>query len=130
MIQIEGDDPAEGTTEEQKVAAQKTKAPPPKAGGAKGAGATTFEEITDNRPREIQYLRNLAEEGGSIKITEDVAYFLEKFIMKVEITSLNKETQEEENAESVELDLSLFLYETEGNKTLTFNNDKWLATPL
>ena len=60
MIQIEGEEPAE-TVQEDAKAAPKGKAAPAK-GAAKGG--TTLEEITDNRPREIQYVKNFGEESG------------------------------------------------------------------
>jgi hypothetical protein len=62
--------------EETKDAKGKGKAAPAK-GAAKGA--TTLEEITDNRPREIQFVKNFAEDGGPLKFTEDIARYFENF---------------------------------------------------
>ena len=42
------------------------KAPPAK--DAKGKGLSVLEEITDNRPREIQFVKNFGEELGVTKI--------------------------------------------------------------
>jgi hypothetical protein len=50
LIRIEGEEPVDVVQEEAKDAKKGGKAAPPK-GAAKGA--TTLEEITDNRPREI-----------------------------------------------------------------------------
>jgi hypothetical protein len=96
--------------EETKDKGKGAKAAPAK-GGAKG-GATTLEEITDNRPREIQYIKNFAEEGGPIKFNEDIAKYFENFMLVVDIYSVDRETQEETKKESYELDLSPFLFET------------------
>ena len=51
LIRIEGEEPVEAVQEDTKDKGKGAKAPAAK-GGAKG-GATTLEEITDNRPREI-----------------------------------------------------------------------------
>ena len=57
LIQIEGEEPEESKDDDPKA---KGKAP---AKGKPGAGSA-MEEITDNRPREIQFAKVFAEEGG------------------------------------------------------------------
>ena len=91
LIQIEGEEPVEQVQDADPKAAGKKAAPPkgappPKAGGA-------LEAITDNRPREIQYVKNVAEdEGAPMKITEDIAKFFETFLLRVEVWSVDRET--------------------------------------
>ena len=54
-----------------------------------------MEEITDNRPREIKFVKDYAEESSPIRFTEDLARFFEGYIFKFEIWDTNRETQEE-----------------------------------
>jgi len=61
LIRIEGEEPVEAVQEETKAPAKGGKAAPAK-GAAKGGA--TLEEITDNRPREVQFIKNFGEEGG------------------------------------------------------------------
>lgn len=87
------------------------KAPPkggkaPAAKDAKGKGAAVLEEITDNRPREIQFVKNFGEEVGTIKIYESLAKYLENFQMGISVYSIDRETQEEKKLESLSLDIS------------------------
>ena len=90
----------------------KGKAPPPKGGNQKGQSA--LEEITDNRARIINYVKNFGGEGDSggfaVKITEEVAEFFEGFMMPITIWSVDRETQNETHLETYELDLSPLLY--------------------
>jgi hypothetical protein len=122
LVQIEGEEPVEAAVEDPKA---KGKAPPAK-GGAKGGAAATLEEITDNRPRIINFEKKFGAEGegGVVKITEDVAQYFEKFLMPLTIWSVNRETQEEKLCETYELDLSPFLFETEANKEMKWEFDK------
>ena len=91
LIQIEGEEPVEPTPEDPKTA------PKGKAAPAKGAakGGPSLEEITDNRPREIQFVKNFGEEGAPTKVSEDVARYFENFQMNVSIWQVDRETQEE-----------------------------------
>ena len=69
-----------------------------KAAPAKGKGGTTsaLEEITDNRPREIEYVKDFKEESDlCIKVGEDVARYFETMVLKMEIFLTNRETLEE-----------------------------------
>ena len=81
LLQIEGEEPVEQAVAEDPKA--KGKGAP-----AKGKGGTTsaLEEISDNRPREIKYVKDFKEESDlSIKVGEDVARYLETMILKVEV---------------------------------------------
>ena len=100
-----------------------------KAAPAKGKGADkgSLEEITDNRPRIINFEKKFgaeAEGGSVIKITEDLAKYFEGFMMPITIWQVDRETQEETLKETYELDLSPFLFETEPNKELKWEFDK------
>lgn len=86
LIQIEGEEPVEAVVEDPKAAA-KGKAPPPK-GGAKGGATAALEEITDNRPRIIQFEKKFGAEGEpghAVKFTEDLAKYFEKSPMTVSL---------------------------------------------
>ena len=109
LIQIEGEEPVEAVVEDPKAKGKKD-AP------AKGKGGTGLEEITDNRPRIINFVKSYGNsegaEGPITRVTEDVAKFMETFLMKISIWEVNRETQEESFCESYELDLSCMLFET------------------
>ena len=81
LVCIEGETPQEAVPEDPK--AKKT----PAAAKDKGKGGqATLEEITDNRPREINYTKDFKEEGApAFKITEDFAKYLETYKMVIEI---------------------------------------------
>jgi hypothetical protein len=114
LIQIEGEEPLEQVQDSDPKAGGK-KAPPAK-GGAPPAKTGALEAITDNRPREIQYVKNVAEdEGAPTKITEDVAKYFEKFLLRVEVYFVDRETQEEKFKEAYDLDVSPLLFETQNN---------------
>jgi len=76
LVRIEGEEPVEAVAEETKAPAKGGKAAPAK--GAAKAGAV-LEEITDNRPREVQYIKNFGEESGPTKFSEDIARYFENF---------------------------------------------------
>lgn len=114
------------TPEDAKAAGKK---PPPAKAAAKGATAV-LEEITDNRPREIQYIKNYAEEAKAIRVTDDVAKFIEGFQMKLEIFLVDRETQAETMCEFFNLDLSPLLYESQANGEITWKFDKMMTMQL
>lgn len=64
LIQIEGEEPVEAVPEDPKV--KGGKAPPPK-GAAKG-GVAALEEITDNRPRIINFEKKFGSEAEGGKV--------------------------------------------------------------
>ena len=109
---------------EDAKAPAKGKAAPAK-GAAKGGGA--LEEITDNRPREIQFLKNFGEEAGPVKVTEDLARYFENFLLNVSIWQVDRETQEETWKEAYDLDMSPLLFETKTDAEINWKFDK-LAT--
>lgn len=90
-------------------AAEKKKAPPAKGAPGK-AGA--LEEITDNRPREISYTRDLSEElnGVGLNIDEDIAHAFSNAFCNIQIVDVDRETQEESVVETIQLDLSCLLF--------------------
>ena len=92
LIQIEGEEPV--VVEEAEVKAdlkkgQSKKPPDPKKGGPTGK----LEDISDNRPRQVSYERNCAEEaGGALEISEEVAIKFSEAFMNVQIFESDKET--------------------------------------
>jgi hypothetical protein len=73
---------------------------------AKSAGQ--LEEITDNRPREINLEKENTEDG--IEITEEIANAFSKSFMTVSIYEVNRENSEEKLSETIKLDLSCLLF--------------------
>ena len=89
LIQIEGEEPVEAAVEDPKA---KGKAPPAKG---KGADKGALEDITDNRPRIINFEKKFgveAEGGQVVKITEDLAKYFEGFMMPITIWQVDRET--------------------------------------
>lgn len=125
LIQIEGEEPVPATpTEQADDKGKKAKAPPPKQDKKPAAGA--LEEITDNRPREMQFVKNYAEEGAApIKILEEVARHFENYILKLQVFNVDRETQEEKELESQDIDMSQLLFEQKKDQTITWVFDKW-----
>jgi len=80
LIKIEGEEAVEHAPVDVDPKAKK---PPAAAAKAPPKGATTaLEEITDNRPREINCTKNFQEEGApAMKVTEDLARYFEKFML-------------------------------------------------
>ena len=100
LVCIEGETPVEAVPEDPK--AKKTPAPKDK-----GKAGGQLEEITDNRPREINHTKDFKEEGlAAVKITEDFANYFESYHMNVEVYKVNRETQEETLKETYPLDMS------------------------
>ena len=127
LIQIEGEEPIEQAAADDPKA--KGKAPPAK--GGKGGGTAALEEITDNRPREIKYVKDFKEESDTtIKVSEDVARYFETMILKLDVYSTNRETQEETLEESQELDLSCLLFNAEKNHSMQWSFDKMRTTAI
>lgn len=97
------------------------------AAPAKGAPKATsaLEDITDNRPRIIQYVKNFGEDATPLHITDTVAKWFETNVMKVEIFLINREKPDEEVLkETMELDLSPLLWETKPEGELKWCFDK------
>ena len=90
LIQIEGEEPVDQAAAEDPKAKGK---PPPKGKG--GGDKSALEEITDNRPREIKFVKDFTEEASPVRFTEDLAKFFEGYVLKFEIWSTDRETQEE-----------------------------------
>ena len=63
LIQIEGEEPVAAEEEKDKVDAKK---PAAKKGNDPKKPAAKLEEITDNRPRQVAYTRDCAEEPSGI----------------------------------------------------------------
>ena len=121
LIQIEGEEPVEQSAEEPVKGGKKA---PPAKGGVKASGVA-LEEITDNRPREIQYIKNFGEEPGPLKISDEVAKWFETNVMKVEVFIVNREKPDEEILkETLNLDLSPLLFETKNDSKLEWKFDK------
>lgn len=126
LVQIEGEDAVEQVAEDPK--AKGGKAAPPKG---KGGAAAALEEITDNRPREIKFVKDFKEESDTtVRITEDIARHFEQMMFKVEVWSTNRETQEETFEEAQEIDLSLLLYNRVNNHEAVWKFDKMKTQAL
>lgn len=71
LLQIEGEEPQPVVEQSQ----PENKSPPKKGSAAAKASKGQVEEITDNRPRTIQFKRDFADEtnGVGTKITEPYA---------------------------------------------------------
>ena len=83
LLQIEGEEPVPQTPPEEEKGKGGKKAPPPKGGDKKAAGGS-LEEITDNSPRERQYVKNFGEDNGApTKILEEVARYFETFVLSL-----------------------------------------------
>lgn len=82
LVQIEGETPVQQQPEETSAPQATSKGSKKPAGkDAKKAAAGALEEITDNRPREVNYTKNFAEEGiTATKGSEEFATFFEKFM--------------------------------------------------
>lgn len=107
-------------TDEPKTT-KKTPAPKNEKKGAAGV----LEDITDNRPREINFTKNFQEEGvPATRVGEDLARFFEGFLLNVDIYQVNRETQEESLKESYSLDLTPLLFQTKQHGQVSFNFDK------
>ena len=74
LVQIEGEEAVEEVVDDPK--AKKGGAP---AKGGKGG----LEEITDNRPREIKYVKDWAGDDIKMRISESVAQYIEKTCLQV-----------------------------------------------
>lgn len=112
LIQIEGEEKVEAQ-EEVAVAAdpKDKKAAAKKPAGKPAPGKATMEEITDNRPRTMSYLNDFAENGvAPMKISEAIAERFTKQILKLQICSVNRETQEESVDETIDIDVSCLLF--------------------
>lgn len=126
MIQIEGEEvkPAEAVTAVDPKLAAAAKKPPPAQAKPDPKKAGALDEITDNRPRIISYVKDFAAEGGPMKITEDVAKRFAETMIRVEVVEVNRETQEESMRDSVCIDLSCLLYPSKPNLEFVWMFDK------
>lgn len=116
LLQIEGETPVEIESQEaidpKKFASKSTtKSKPPAP--AKGK-TNTLEEITDNRPRTIKFIKDFAEEnnGQGLEVTEAVALKFSEATFNIKVFEVNRETQEETLIETVTLDISGMLFDS------------------
>ena len=69
------------------------------------------EEITDNRPRVVNYVFDFAENGiPAMKVSESIAEHFQTAFLVVKIISTNLETQEEIIDETIKIDISCLLF--------------------
>ncbi len=92
LLGIEGEEPV--AQEEQKAPDPKAKGkapakPDPKKGGA-------LEEITDNRPRTVNFTKDFGAENVTLRVTEDLAKFMASAYMKIDLIEVNREKPDEE----------------------------------
>ena len=109
LLQIEGEEPVSQEVLEEmkgKAGAKDKKVDPKKAVAGK------MEEITDNRPRTVQYERDFAAEnnGVGMKISQEMAIALSEASINVQIIDVDKETQAETLLETLTFDLSPLLF--------------------
>ena len=93
---------------------QQEEAPPKddkKKAPAKDAKKGGMEEIDDPVPTVVKFQKNFEE--SPLKVTEEVAKKWSEFIMKVEVLEYDREKQEDEVKETLELDLTFFLFPEE-----------------
>ena len=84
LIQIEGEEPIAAEEEKAETKGDGKKPPAKKPAETKKGVAGKLEEITDNRPRQVSYERNCAEEaGGALEITEAIAIKFSEAFMNV-----------------------------------------------
>jgi hypothetical protein len=70
-----------------------------------------MEEITDNRPRQVDYVNDFAENGiASLRVNEAVADKFTTAYLNVKILKTNRETMEETTEETISIDISCILY--------------------
>lgn len=75
---------------------------------AKDNKKTTMEEIDDPVPTTVKYVKNF--EDSPLKITEEVAHKWADYILKIDFYEYNHEKSEDEYKDSLEIDLSFFLF--------------------
>ena len=111
LVQIEGEDPVdqEEVDPKDKKASAAAKKPPP----GKGAATSKLEEITDDRPRTINYERDVSAENNGIglEVTEDVAIKFSEAMLSLQVYTTDLETSEETLIETIQIDLSCLLYQ-------------------
>ena len=115
LVQIEGEEPkpAEAApVADPKAAAKKAPAAPAKPDPKKGGAPGALEEITDNRPRIITFVKDFAAEAGGagVRINEEFAKKVADSYIKVDVIEVNRETQEESVRDSVSIDISCLLF--------------------
>jgi hypothetical protein len=70
-----------------------------------------MEEITDNRPRQVDFVNDFAENGISpLRVNEAVAEKFTTAYLNVKIMKTNRETMEETEEETISIDISCLLY--------------------
>ena len=73
-----------------------------------------MEEITDNRPRIVNYINDFAESGiASMKVTEAIAEKFSNQFLNVKIVTTNRENGEETVEETMSIDISCLLFPRE-----------------
>lgn len=85
LVQIEGEEPVEQVEDPNAAKGKPPAKAPPKAGSA-------LEEISDNRPRIIQFIKDYAEEGALTSINEDTAFHLQDQKLVIKIIKVDRET--------------------------------------
>ena len=120
LIQIEGEEPIAQLEEDEDLksphkgkpaGADKKKAAAKAAGGG---GKQTNEEITDNRPRIVNYINDFAESGiAPLKVSEAIAEKFTKQFLNLQIVTTNRETGEETTEETMSIDISCLLFPRE-----------------
>ena len=108
LVQIEGEEPVSHEELDPKAKAAAAKKAPPAA-----KNQSKLEDITDNRPRIINYERDCAAEnnGVGLDVTEEIAVKFQEAVLNIQIFDTNKETLEETLIDSTQIDLSCLLFQ-------------------
>ena len=70
-----------------------------------------MEEITDNRPRQVNYINDFAENGiAALRVNEAVADKFTKAFLNVKILKTNRESGEDTEEETISIDISCLLF--------------------
>lgn len=74
-----------------------------------------MDEIDDPTPTVVKFTKNF--EDSPLRVTEEVANKWSEMVMKIDIFEYNRDTNEDKLKDSIELDLSFFLFP----QTATYN---------
>lgn len=74
-----------------------------------------MDEIDDPTPTVVKFTKNF--EDSPLRVTEELAHKWSEMVMKVDVYEYNRETNEDKLKDSIELDLSFFLF----SQTATYN---------
>ena len=74
-----------------------------------------MDEIDDPTPTVVKFTKNF--EDSPLRVTEELAHKWSEMVMRIDVYEYNRETNEDKLKDSIELDLSFFLF----SQTATYN---------